>query len=197
MRAGADKRCRVEYLIAEMKAASAPKRRKAPPATPDSAEAAATPLSDVPTATALRLFVVLARAAAAVHRHSEADIASHGLTAGEFAILEVLYHRGPLLLGEVQRRILASSGGITFLVDRLAKRGLVRRAPCATDRRARYAMLTEKGRALMTRIFPSHAEVIRRSLSGLGLADQRLATALLKTLGTEAATLLPRESPTP
>jgi len=43
----------------------------------------------------------------------------------------------------------------------------------------------------MDRIFPSHAEAIRRAMSGLGLADQRAVTALLKTLGTEAAALEP------
>lgn len=149
------------------------------------------PPSDPPTATALKLFVVLNRALAAVQAHSRADIESHGLTDGEFAILEVLHHKGPLLLGEVQKRILASSGGITFLVDRLEKRGLVTREPCPTDRRARYAALTPEGSALMTRIFPAHAEAIRRAMSGLGLADQRQAIALLRTLGTEAAALEP------
>lgn len=155
------------------------------PAVPANAE----PIADVPTATALKLFVVLNRAANAVNRHAEASNAAHGLSSGEFSILEALYHGGPLLLGEVQRRILASSGGITFLVDRLEKRKLVRRLPCPTDRRARYAALTEKGHALMAGIFPGHAEAIRRAMSGLGLADQRAATALLRTLGIEAAAL--------
>lgn len=145
--------------------------------------------TDVPTATALKLFVVLSRAAAAVARHSDESIARHDLTPAEFAILEVLLHRGPLLLGEVQRRILVSSGGVTFLVDKLEQRGLVRRLPCETDRRARYAELTPEGRKLITRIFKGHAQVIRHAVSGLGLADQRLATRLLRTLGTEAEAL--------
>lgn len=147
------------------------------------------PVTDVPTATALKLFVVLSRAAAAVARHSDTSIARHDLTPAEFAILEVLLHRGPLLLGEVQRRILVSSGGVTFLVDKLEKRGLVRRLLCETDRRARYAELTPEGRKLISRIFTGHAQVIRRAVSGLGLADQRLATKLLRTLGTEAEAL--------
>ena len=105
---------------------------------------AAPAATDVPTATALKLFVVLSRAAAAVARHSDESIARHDLTPAEFAILEVLLHRGPLLLGEVQRRILVSSGGVTFLVDKLEQRGLVRRLPCETDRRARYAALLRR-----------------------------------------------------
>src|SRR3970040_566431 len=68
---------------------------------------------------ALHLWVVLARSAAAVGRHSERDIVRHGLTPGEFMVLEALFHKGPLLLGEVQRKILASSGGVTYMVDRV------------------------------------------------------------------------------
>lgn len=153
--------------------------------------AAPKPISDPPTATALKLYVTLSRAAESLHAHAKADIESHGLTFTEFAILEALYHKGRMLLGEVQKKILVSSGGITFLIDKLEKRGLVRRALCESDRRARYAELTDEGQALMARIFPSHAEAIRRAMSGLGLADQRAATALLKTLGTEAAALEP------
>jgi MarR family transcriptional regulator, 2-MHQ and catechol-resistance regulon repressor len=95
----------------------------------------------------------------------------------------------------VQRRILASSGGITYLVDRLERRGLVERLPCETDRRARYAALTARGRALIARIFPGHAEAIRRAMAGLGLPEQRAATALLRTLGTESAALLGPAAP--
>ena len=88
---------------------------------------------------ALNLYVVLSRAHTAVERHSEASIAQHGLSHGEFGILEVLYHRGPLLLGEVQRKILVSSGGVTYLVDRLEAEGLVeRRASGDGDAQARH-----------------------------------------------------------
>jgi MarR family 2-MHQ and catechol resistance regulon transcriptional repressor len=147
------------------------------------------PPADPPTATALKLFVVLNRALTAIQAHALADIEANELTEGEFAILEALYHKGPLLLGDLQRRILVSSGGTTFLVDRLEKRGLVERQLCPSDRRARYAVLTPEGTALIGRIFPAHAEAIRRAMSGLGLADQRTAIALLKTLGVEAAAL--------
>jgi MarR family 2-MHQ and catechol resistance regulon transcriptional repressor len=153
----------------------------------------ASALSDPPTATALKLWVVLNRAVEAIRLHAKADIARHDLSEGEFAILETLYHKGRLTLGDVQKKVLVTSGGTTFLVDKLQKRGLVRRAPCETDRRSTWAELTPAGHTLVTKIFPAHAEVIRRALSGLGLADQRKVTALLKTLGTEAAALEPLE----
>lgn len=145
----------------------------------------------------LKLYTVLTRAAESLHAHTKADIESHGLTSTEFAILEALYHKGRMLLNEVQKKILVSSGGITFLIDKLEKRGLVQRTPCASDRRARYAELTEEGTKLMDRIFPTHAEVIRRACAGLSLADQRKAIELLKALGQEAAALEPQPSGTP
>lgn len=142
-----------------------------------------------PPSVPLKLWVVLSRAQAAVARHAEADVARHGLTIAEFGILEALYHRGPLLLGELQRKILVSSGGVTYLVDRLEKRGLVERQACPSDRRARYAALTADGQALVSRIFPEHERAVARAMGGLTTAEQERATALLKHLGTVAAGL--------
>lgn len=137
----------------------------------------------------LKLLVVLSRAHASVIRHAEADVARHGLTIAEFGVLEALYHKGPMLLGEVQRRILVSSGGVTFLVDRLENKGLVERRACKEDRRARYAALTRQGEALIRRIFPEHARCISRAVSGLSKSERQMAIRLLRTLGTSAAAL--------
>jgi MarR family transcriptional regulator, 2-MHQ and catechol-resistance regulon repressor len=143
--------------------------------------------SDRKQETALKLWVVLARSFNAVSARVSEDIAQRELTPTEFAILEVLYHKGPLLLGEVQRKILVTSGGITYLVDRLVEKGLVKREECAEDRRARYAVLTPAGTALIRKIFPQHAVEIERAMSGLTTAEQREAVHLLKKLGLAAA----------
>lgn len=148
---------------------------------------ASSPKEDLSTAAALKLWVVLSRASTWVGEHARIDICRHDLTPAEFGVLDLLYHKGPQLLGEVQRKVLVSSGGITFLVDRLAKRGLVERLACPSDRRARYAALTKEGERLMREVFPGHALAIRKAVSGLGLTDQRALIALLRRLGTEAA----------
>ena len=117
---------------------------------------------------ALKLWVVLSRAHAALAERAAADVARHGLTLAEFAVLEALYHKGPMLLGEVQRSILVSSGGVTYLADRLAARGLLERRACPNDRRARYAALTRAGEALIGEIFGEHAEATGILLHQLG-----------------------------
>jgi MarR family 2-MHQ and catechol resistance regulon transcriptional repressor len=143
--------------------------------------------ADDATARALKLWVVLSRAHRAIEVHAVADAARHGLTMAEFGALEALYHRGDMLLSDLQRRILVSSGGITFLVDRLTKKGFVRRRQCPSDRRARFASLTPDGERLVREIFPEHAARIRELCSALGPAEQREATELLRTLGLSAA----------
>ena len=140
-------------------------------------------------AVSLKLWIVLARAYAAVGSKVDADIARNDLTTTEFGILEVLHHKGPLLLGEIQRKILVTSGGITYLVDRLVEKGLVKREECPNDRRARYAVLTPAGDALIRRVFPSHAKRIARVVSGLTIREQAEATKLLRKLGLAAAEL--------
>jgi MarR family 2-MHQ and catechol resistance regulon transcriptional repressor len=136
---------------------------------------------------ALKLFVVLQRAANAVMSRLLRDAHQHDLTHTEFEILEALYHKGPLLLGDVQKKILLSSGGVTYTIDRLADKGLVERRECETDRRARYAALTPRGEALIAKIFPIYAERIDDVMGALSAREQEEAIAALRKLGRSAA----------
>ena len=138
-------------------------------------------------AKALKAWVILSRAYAAVQGRASADIAARDLTVGEFAVLEVLHHRGPLLLSQLKDKVLVSAGGVTYLVDRLAERGLVERRRCEQDRRAFYAALTEDGEAFISRIFPGHAEAIELAFKGLSDAEIETLTVLLRRLGLSAA----------
>ncbi len=135
----------------------------------------------------LKLWVVLSRAHASIYAHAVTHVAEHGLSLTEFAILEALYHRGRMVLGEIQRRILVSSGGITFLVDRLVEKELVVRQECPEDRRAKYVALTREGAKLIREVFPSHARMLAQAMRGLSTQEQREAARLLKALGLTAS----------
>ena len=164
---------------------------KVPPLSSRTSKRAPAPASpDRKQETALKLWVVLARSFDAVSKTVDDDVAQHDLTGTEFGILEALYHKGPMLLGEIQRKILVTSGGITYLVDRLVEKGLVRREQCEEDRRARYAVLTPAGQSLIKRIFPAHAARIEEAVSGLTATEQREAIQLLRKLGLSAAAAL-------
>lgn len=149
--------------------------------------ALAAPKRSVAQDRALKLFIVLERAAITVENQVKAQADLHGLTWTEFEILEALFSKGPLLLGDVQKKILLTSGGVTYTVDRLAEKGLVMRRECETDRRARYAALTPKGTALIASIFTPMAEHIEALMSALDAREQEQATELLRRLGLAAA----------
>lgn len=140
-------------------------------------------MSSEPQSLDLKLWTVLAKAYDAVRTHAFADIERHGLTPGEFGVLDTLYHKGPMFLGELQHRVLVTSGGISYLADRLEKRGLLERREYAEDRRAKLAALTPAGEALMRRIFPEHTEAIERALAGLDPEVKQAAISLLRTVG--------------
>jgi MarR family 2-MHQ and catechol resistance regulon transcriptional repressor len=146
------------------------------------------------SAPALKAWVVLARAYLAISRHVTADVARHGLTASEFGILEALYHKGPLLLGDLQKKILVTSGGVTYLVDRLAAKGLITRESFPGDKRSRFAVLTPEGSALIKQIFPGHAKRLAKVLGTLTPKEQKRLAGMLRTLGKGAEReLLPGE----
>ena len=132
------------------------------------------------------LWAALGDAYAAMAAHATADAARHGFSLAELAVLDVLHERGPMLLGELQRHVSVSSGGATFLVDRLEGKGLVRRKSCADDRRATFAELTGKGVRVLTRIRPKHVRAIRKAASGLSGRRQRAVTKLLRELAEAA-----------
>jgi MarR family 2-MHQ and catechol resistance regulon transcriptional repressor len=142
---------------------------------------------DPETAEALRVWVVLSRAYAAVQAHALDDITRHGLNLPEFGALEVLYHKGPLLVGDLQRTILMSSGGMTCLLDRLQRRGFVVRRDCPVDRRAVWVALTGEGVRFMDAAFPAHAARIRNAVAGIAPPERRPLLDALRRLGRYAA----------
>lgn len=133
---------------------------------------------------ALDLWVALARCAASVHRLSARDIQRYGLTQPQFAVLEVLHHKGPLPLSTVGAKLLVSCGNVTYVADQLERAGYVRRERSAADRRVVRACLTAKGTALMARVFPAHAAVLARAARPLTPREQAALARLLKKWGT-------------
>jgi MarR family transcriptional regulator, 2-MHQ and catechol-resistance regulon repressor len=133
---------------------------------------------------ALSAYVKLARAANTALAYARVGLEDAGLSLGQFAVLEGLYHVGPLNLGDLARRILTSSGNLTLVVDNLEKRGLVKRRQQGGDKRFVLATITPAGRRLIARIFPQHARRITEVMERLSPADQEKLGALCRKLGT-------------
>ena len=90
--------------------------------------------------------------AAAIRELAETEFGYFGLTSTAYNVLRIL--RGSpdgLPRGEIGQRLVHPSPDVTRLIDRLARRGLVRRVRGRTDRRLSLTVITPKGLALMER----------------------------------------------
>src|SRR6266849_4370525 len=134
----------------------------------------------------VHVWLVLMKAHRSMARLAARSIVSLDMCSSDFAVLEVLLHKGPQSVGEIGRRVDLTSGSITTAIDRLEQRGLVARAAHARDRRARVVHLTPAGRALITQVFATHKQAMDRAAQGLSKAERGTLIALLKKLGTTA-----------
>lgn len=85
-----------------------------------------------------------------------------------------------LKMGDLADALVISRGGLTKLVDRLVKAGLLERAFCATDRRVSYAVLTSSGREVIAEMRPIVIAELRTAFTTSLSARQ--ATALRDAL---------------
>ena len=95
--------------------------------------------------------VGLLRTADAVKRSLAHAIEPHGITPQQFNVLRILRGAGPdglptLTIGE---RMIEQTPGVTRLIDRLERKGLVGRTPCHKDRRRVFCRITAKGLDLL------------------------------------------------
>lgn len=134
----------------------------------------------------LKLFVVLSKAYRSVADQVSQDIRGKGLNTTDFGVLELLYHQGDQPLQKIGDKILLASGSITYVVDKLEKKGYLLRVPSESDRRITYASITPKGEALLNDIFPEHWKQIEAITNGLTEVEKTEAVQLLKKLGMYA-----------
>lgn len=131
----------------------------------------------------LKLFIVLSRAQKAINESTNRFFQQQGLNPTEFAVLELLYHKGRQPLQQIGNKILLASGSITYVVDKLEKRGYLNRISCPTDRRVTYAEISSAGTDFMAEIFPRHEQQLHEIMSVLSTEEKEQAIELVKKLG--------------
>jgi DNA-binding MarR family transcriptional regulator len=105
------------------------------------------------------------RVQASLLRAMDADLtAAHGIGLRSY---EVLMHLGDarderLRMSELSASVLLSASGVSRLVDRLGRDGLVRRERCAEDGRGYWAVLCAAGRDKLDEARPTHLASVRR-----------------------------------
>ncbi|SPL92601.1 Transcriptional regulator, MarR family [[Actinomadura] parvosata subsp. kistnae] len=151
------------------------------------------------TAEELAVWRMLQRAQVRITRHLESELlVAHDLPLASYEVLVQLAEspRRRLRMNDLADRVLLSRSGLTRLIDRLQRDGLVAREACADDARGLFAVLTEAGAARLAEATPTYLRGIRRQfLDMLDAGEIARVRVMLAKLGDEVSGPAPARSP--
>ena len=133
------------------------------------------------------LFLLFWKAAQSVARFDKASIGKSGFKVhSDFVILEVLLHKGAMPVNAIGETVHLTSGSITTAVQRLERRGHVRRERCPKDGRVVHVHLTEAGQALIEESFAKHAANLDQLFDILDPVEREQFALLVRKVGQRA-----------
>lgn len=131
----------------------------------------------------LKILVGLHKNVSTIDRKTMRLVKSNGITFSQFMVLEALYSKGNMTVGEVRDKILSSVGTIPLIVNNLVKYKYIERLEDENDRRVRILSLTDAGREIIERILPENKKLIKDSMENLTVSEKEELLYLLKKLG--------------
>jgi len=134
----------------------------------------------------LKALTVLLRATQTIEEVLRKDMQQFHINLTEFAVLELLYHKGEQPIQRIGEKILITSGSITYVVDKLQQKGYVQRVSCPTDRRVTFTDLTDSGRAFIEEIFPIHEQLVNEIFATVSEEELQAVIETLKKVGKNA-----------
>src|SRR5438132_2840538 len=123
-------------------------------------------------ASGTHLWLVMMKAHRTLERLATRSIESSEVGLSDFAVMEMLLHKGPQPVNEIGRRVELTSGAT--------------REAHPSDRRARIVRLTATGQEQAAKIFAGHREAMDLAASGLSKTERVTVIELLKKLGISA-----------
>jgi MarR family transcriptional regulator, 2-MHQ and catechol-resistance regulon repressor len=125
-------------------------------------------------------FKILMQTSRAIQDKIRDDMSNYQLTITEFSVLEVLFHKGKQTIQQIANSVLISSGSMTYVIDKLEQKAVLKRNACPGDRRAIHVTLTEEGLELMGKIMPKHEEFVNHAFDTLSSEEMATLVNLLK-----------------
>jgi MarR family 2-MHQ and catechol resistance regulon transcriptional repressor len=130
-----------------------------------------------------RALQALLRAESAVRRRLAAQLEREGVSAAGFSVLVVLTTAGGSLeLKTLRRRLGWSKANATEVTVTLADRGLVSRRRAPADRRTVLVDLSPRGRDIVKRLFPAHADRVSEAFGALDEGEKRSLAEICRKL---------------
>lgn len=113
----------------------------------------------------IKAYTLLNQTADAMETVTRRELSQYGLNCNEYAILELLYGSGDQTIHQLGKEIMVTSGSMTYLIDKLEKRGYIRRDPSPDDRRVIFVVITAAGRELLGQVLPSYQAKVEEVFS--------------------------------
>lgn len=120
-----------------------------------------------------------------------------GLTAPQLLIMHAIAEADELTMGDIANEVSLSQATVTTILDRLEKRGLLRRERGSTDKRRVYARLTDDGRQLLARAptplqqeFMAQFEQLREWEQSLILSSLQRVASMMNAEDLDASPVL-------
>ena len=133
------------------------------------------------------LFLLFWKASHAMKRFDQVNMREAGFSSlTDFAVLEVLWHKGSLPVNAIGEKVLLTSGSVTTAVQRLETAGLVQREKSALDGRVVLVHLTAPGRDRITQAFADHSENLDRLFEIFDDEERARFAGLCRKLGLHA-----------
>lgn len=131
----------------------------------------------------MKILIGLHRNVNALDKKTSQLAAEYNLTFSQFMVLEALYSKGDMSVGEVRKRILSSVGTIPLIVNNLVKRNYIERLSDEKDRRVCILRLTQEGRDVISKVAPKNEKMVVESMKVLNQKEREKLVYLLKKIG--------------
>lgn len=110
------------------------------------------------------------------------NVTSLGINLTEFAILEALYQKGDLPVGDLLTKVLVNNSTLSYTISKLSKDELITRAKLSDDKRSHIITLTKKGKIKISSIAEKHYAYIHSIGNHLTATEEETLRTLLKKL---------------
>lgn len=111
------------------------------------------------------------------------DIKDTSFDINEFGVLEVIYHKKEITISNIKNKILLANSSLSYILDKLEKRDLIKRVKDGNDKRITYVSLTNKGNLISEKIFPEHYNNLKELFSVLSVEEKEILSNILKKIG--------------
>lgn len=125
-------------------------------------------------------FLLLMQTSKAIQERIRDEMSNNNLGITEFSVLEALYYQGKQTIQQIGNRILISSGSMTYVIDKLEKKGIIKRNDCREDRRVIHITLTDEGMEMMENIMPKYQDMVDSFFGDLNGDESKLLVNSLK-----------------